>query len=54
MGYRYYIYEVDKTLIDKIRTKIPEVTLRTTFITGFPGETEEQFTELHEFVKEAR
>ena len=46
--------ETIKELIDKIRTKIPEVTLRTTFITGFPGESEEQFTELHEFVKEAR
>ncbi len=41
-------------LIDKIRAKIPEITLRTTFITGFPGETEEQFCELAEFVKEKR
>ena len=37
--------------IEKIRTKIKDVTLRTTLITGFPGETEEQFTELAEFVK---
>jgi len=43
-----------KALIDKIRAKIPEITLRTTFITGFPGETEEQFCELCEFVKETR
>ena len=42
------------SLIDKIRTEIPDVTLRTTFITGFPGETEEQFTELAEFVKKTR
>ncbi len=39
-------------LIDKIRKKIPEITLRTTLITGFPGETEEQFCEMAEFVKE--
>ena len=41
-------------LIEKIRAKIPDITLRTTFITGFPGETEEQFCELAEFVKETR
>ncbi len=41
-------------LINKIRTKIPDITLRTTFITGFPGETDEQFTELAEFVNEVR
>lgn len=41
-------------LIDKIREKIPDVTLRTTLITGFPGETDEQFSELAEFVKEKR
>ena len=41
-------------LIDRIRAKIPEITLRTTLITGFPGETDEQFTEMAEFVKEKR
>ena len=41
-----------EALIKKIRTKIPEITLRTTFITGFPGESEEQFCELCEFVKQ--
>lgn len=41
-------------LMDKIRTKIPNITLRTTLITGFPGETEEQFCEMAEFVKEKR
>ena len=41
-------------LIDKIREKIPGVTLRTTLITGFPGETDGQFSELAEFVKEKR
>ncbi len=39
-------------LIEKIRAKVPGVVLRTTLITGFPGETEEDFTELAEFVKE--
>ncbi len=41
-------------LVRKIREKIPNVTLRTTLITGFPGETEEDFTELAEFVKEVQ
>lgn len=40
------------SLIAKIRAKMPDITLRTTFITGFPGETEAQFTELCEFVEE--
>ena len=37
-------------LIDRIREKVPNITLRTTLITGFPGESEEQFSELDEFV----
>ena len=41
-------------VIAKIRAKIPEMTIRTTLITGFPSETEEQFEELAEFVKETR
>ena len=41
-------------LIGRIRARIPDITLRTTFITGFPGESDEQFCSLHEFVKEAR
>ena len=40
-----------ENLIKKIRTKIPDIILRTTLITGFPGETEKQFEELCEFVK---
>ena len=41
-------------LIKKIREKVPGITLRTTFITGFPGETEAQFTELAEFAHEVK
>ena len=41
-------------LIQKIRAKLPNVVLRTTFITGFPGEGEEEFTSLAEFVKDVR
>lgn len=41
-----------RTLIEKIRDKIPEITLRTTLITGFPGESEEQFNSLAEFVND--
>ncbi len=39
-------------LMKKLRERIPGITLRTTLITGFPGETEEQFNELSEFVGE--
>lgn len=38
-------------LIEKLRARIPNITLRTTFITGFPGETEEQFNRLGEFAE---
>lgn len=43
-----------ETLLAKLRQKIPNLTMRTTFITGFPGETDEQFNELVEFVREQR
>ncbi len=39
------------TLIKKLRSSIPNIMIRSTFITGFPGETEEQFDELLEFLK---
>lgn len=41
-------------LIAKLRERIPGLVLRTTFIAGFPGETEEQFTELSEFVNDIK
>ncbi|MDR0854776.1 MAG: 30S ribosomal protein S12 methylthiotransferase RimO [Christensenellaceae bacterium] len=41
-------------LLDKIRTINPEIAIRSTFITGFPGETEAEFNELHDFIKSAR
>ena len=41
-------------LISKLRKEIPDVVLRTTLIVGFPGETEEDFNELCEFVKDSK
>lgn len=41
-------------LFNKIRERIPDITLRTTFIAGFPGETEEEFEELCDFVSEMK
>ena len=41
-------------LINKLREKIEDVVIRTTFITGFPGETDEDFTLLSEFVNEMK
>ena len=40
--------------IEKLRKEIPDVTLRTSLIVGFPGETEKDFEELREFVKKAK
>ncbi len=41
-------------LIKKIRTMIPDAVIRTSLITGFPGETEEEFEEMREFIEEVR
>lgn len=43
-----------RELISRLRSRVPGVVLRTTMIVGHPGETEEQFSELLEFVREAR
>ena len=39
-------------LLNKIRTEVPSAIIRTTYIVGFPGETEEDFEELYQFTKE--
>ena len=41
-------------LINKLRAAIPNLVIRTTFIVGFPGETDEQFAELRDFVRETK
>ena len=43
-----------RDLVREIRAGIPEITLRTTFIVGFPGETDDDFEELLEFIRETR
>ena len=45
-------YDSLKALLNKMKSKIPDLSLRTTFMVGFPGETEEQFEELCRFVKD--
>ena len=42
------------TLVSKLRQRIGDLVLRTTLITGFPGETDEQFEELVEFVRQQK
>jgi ribosomal protein S12 methylthiotransferase len=43
-----------RALVEKLRARIPGLTLRTTFIVGFPGETDEDFERLCEFVRDCR
>jgi ribosomal protein S12 methylthiotransferase len=43
-----------ETIIGRLRASIPKLVLRTTFIVGFPGETEAEFDELLEFVEQTR
>jgi len=43
-----------RSLIERLRAAIPDLCIRTTFIVGFPGETEKQFMELIDFVKETK
>ncbi len=51
---RFGDYNSLKAILLKMRKKIPNLSLRTTFMVGFPGETEEQFEELCRFVKEMK
>ena len=46
--------EETEALIKKLRTRVPGITIRTTLIAGFPGETEEEFCELLNFVGETK
>jgi ribosomal protein S12 methylthiotransferase len=50
---RGYVGKTPRALVAKIRERIPGVTLRTTFIVGHPGETEDAFKRLCDFVEEA-
>jgi len=45
---------VIKSAVERLRKAVPDITLRTTVITGFPGETEEDFVELCEYLKETK
>ncbi len=46
--------EIIKDAVARLRKAIPNITIRTTLITGYPGETEEEYNELCEFVKETK
>lgn len=43
-----------KRLVKKMRKIVPEIGIRTTFIVGYPGETEEDFNELYDFIEEVK
>ncbi|AHW60941.1 30S ribosomal protein S12 methylthiotransferase RimO [Draconibacterium orientale] len=51
---RHVTREETEALIAKIKEEVPEVVIRTTMLVGFPGETEEDFNELKEFVQEQK
>ena len=49
---RYDTREEVETLLAKLRKRIPGIVIRTTFIVGFPGETDEQYQKLYDFIGE--
>lgn len=51
---RYTSRQEIEEMVKRLRKQIPDIALRTTIITGFPGETEEDFAELKEFVRQMR
>ena len=51
---RGYTVESYKALFDDMKNRIPEITFTTDLIVGFPGETEQDFDELSEFIQEAQ
>jgi len=53
MGRRVARSDIE-ALLDRLRTRIPHIAIRTTLMVGFPGETDAEFDELHDFVRKAR
>jgi len=51
---RPYGYDKLVQLIARIREKVPAIAIRTTFLVGFPGETEEEFLQIEKFMKEVK
>lgn len=41
-------------VINKLRSNVPDITIRTTLITGFPGETDEQYLEMEQFIRDMK
>ena len=53
MGRMYFRNDIEN-LIEKLRTKVKDISIRSTFIVGFPTETKEDFGELVDFIEQAR
>ena len=51
---RHVTREETEALIQRIKKEVPDVIMRTTMLVGFPGETEEDFEELKQFVRDAK
>ena len=47
-------HDIIMSAITRLRAAVPDITIRTSIITGYPGETEEEFNELAQFVKDIR